>query len=447
MKAKLRTHVAALMLLAPAAAVLVAQPAAAQQRTVRVAPAINSMSVNSDQGLSPGATLRFQLQATSNAKSANVRLGSSGITVPLRQQGAGNYAGSYVVRRADRIDPTQLVTARVTHGDRTTSREFSWPSAFQALAMGAGPSPAIDRFVMRPMGRIEPGSELRFRLVGAAGGDAWMDIPGVINGIDLAETRPGVYEGTYTVRRRDNPDAFNRAVATLRNGNQRATARVDVRGGRDFARDERPPQITDLLPANGERISERGRVQIGARLADEGGSGIDPASVRLRVAGRDVTSDARVTGDEVQYRSDLEPGRYNAELTVKDIAGNSSSKAWTFDVVDRDRAQGPAGPLPLRVTSHSSGATIDDASVMLQGRTAPNATVRVQVDSVANIAGRLGVSQPVMDQTIQADGDGRFNVAISPGGFPIPGSRLDVHLKASRGEQTVEERITLHRRG
>lgn len=446
MKAKLRTTVAALMLLAPAAAVLVAEPAAAQQR-VRVAPSITSMAVNSDQGLSPGATLRFQLYATSNAKAANVRLGSSGITVPLRQQTAGNYTGTYVVRRADRIDPTQMVVARVTHGNSTISRDFSWPPAFQALAMGAAPSNAIDRFVMRPMGRIEPGSELRFRLVGAPGGDAWMDIPGVISGVDLAETRPGVYEGTYTVRRRDDPNAFNRAVATLRNGNQRATARVDVRGGRDFARDERPPQITDLLPANGERISERGRVQIGAKLSDEGGSGIDPASVRLRVAGRDVTTDARVTGDEVHYRSDLEPGRYTAELSVKDIAGNSSSKAWTFDVVDRDRAQGPAGPLPLRVTSHSSGATIDDSSVMLQGRTAPNATVRVQVDSVANIAGRLGVSQPVMDQTIQADGDGRFNVAISPGGFPIPGARLDVHLTASRGEQTVEERITLHRRG
>lgn len=447
MKAKLRTHVAALMLLAPAAAVLVAQPAAAQQRAVRVAPSITSMAVNSDQGLSPGATLRFQLQATSNAKAASVRLGSSGITVPLRQQSAGNYTGTYVVRRADRIDPTQMVSARLTHGDRAIARDFSWPPAFQALAMGAGPATAIDRFVMRPMGRIEPGSELRFRMVGAPGGDAWMDIPGVISGVDLAETRPGVYEGTYTVRRRDDPNAFNRAVATLRNGNQRATARVDVRGGRDFARDERPPQITDLLPANGERISERGRVQIGARLSDEGGSGIDPASVRLRVAGRDVTSDARVTGDEVQYRRDLEPGRYSAELSVKDIAGNSSSKAWTFDVVDRDRAQGPAGPLALRVTSHTSGATIDDSSVLLQGRTAPNATVRVQVDSVANIAGRLGVSQPVMDQTIQADGDGRFNVSISPGGFPIPGSRLDVHLTANSGQQSVEERLTLHRRG
>lgn len=448
MKAKLRTHVAALMLLAPVAATLVAQPAVAQQRTVR--PVITSMAVNSDQGLSPGATLRFQLAATSNARVANVKLGDSGIVVPLRQQTAGNYAGSYVIRRVDRIDPTQPITTRVTHGKSTIARDFSWPPAFQALAMGAGPS--IERFVMRPMGRIEPGSELRFRLRGMPGADASMDIPGVISGIDLAEVRPGVYEGTYTVRRRDNPDAFRRAVATLRNGNQRATARVDVRGddrewGQQQARDERPPQITELTPANGDRLSERGRVHIGAKLSDEGGSGIDPASVRLRLAGRDVTADARVTGDEVQYRRDLEPGRYSAEVTVRDGAGNTTTKAWTFDVVDRDRAQGPAGPLELRVTSHTTGGTFDGGNVMLQGRTAPNATVRVQVDSVANLAGRVGVSQPVLDQTIQADGDGRFNVSIAPAGLPIPGARYDVHLTANRGSQTVEERLTLHRRG
>src|SRR5262245_18578387 len=102
MKSPLRTHVAGVLLLAPAA-VLVAQPAQAQQRTVRVQPALTSLAVNSDQGLAAGATLRFQLYATSNARSASVRLGDSGISVPLRQASAGNYTGSYVVRRADRI--------------------------------------------------------------------------------------------------------------------------------------------------------------------------------------------------------------------------------------------------------------------------------------------------------------------------------------------------------
>ena len=459
MQARLRSTVAAVMLLVPVAATFVAQPAAAQQQ--RAAPSITNMALNSDAGLSPGATLRVQVYATPNARRASLALGDSGISVPLRQTTAGNYTGSYVVRRSDRIDPTQLMTARVTFGDRTYSRQFNFPPGFQALAMGAGPQQqaapqrvAIERFVMRPQGRIEAGRELRFRLRGAPGADAWLDIPGVINGVDLAEIRPGVYEGTYTVRRRDNPDAFRSAVATLRQGNQRATARLDLNGrdddddrGRVAGRDERPPQITDLFPGNGERIGERGRAEISARLSDEG-SGIDPGGVRLRLNGRDVTGDARVSPDEIRYRSDLPPGRYTAEVTARDQAGNQTVKAWTFDVMaggDRDRVS--SGPVPLQVTSHSNNAVVDaNGNLVLHGRTAPLANVRIQVDSVASVGGLLGVTQPVADQTVQADRNGNFNVVVQPRGLPIPGTRYDVRLTATSGSQTAEERITLIQR-
>jgi hypothetical protein len=371
--------------------------------------------------------------------------------VPLRERTPGNYTGTYVVRRADRIDPTQFMAARVTHS-QTVARNFAYPPSFQALAQGAGPvaaGPAIERFVMRPLGRLEPGRELHFRLVGAPGADAWLDIPGVISGVDLAETRPGVYEGSYTVRRRDNLDAFRGAVASLRSGNARATAKLDMNWNgwerEQQARDERAPQITDLMPANGERITERGRAHIAAKLSDEG-TGIDPASVRLRLAGRDVTADARVTEDEVHYRADLDPGRYTAELTVRDKAGNTASKAWTFDVAYGDRERVGGGPLPLQITSHANGAVIDSGMLRLEGRTAPGANVRVQVESVANVGGLLGVTQPVMDQTIQADRNGHFSVAVQPGGLPIPGQRYDVRMTSTSGNQTAEERITLQRR-
>jgi hypothetical protein len=449
---KIRTHVAALMLLAPAAAFL-APPAAAQQQRAP-APTITSLAVNADAGLAPGSTLRFQLYARSNAQRADVVLGDSGVVVPLRQRTPGNYTGTYTVRRNDRIDPLQMMAARVTHSGRTIARNFSYPPAFQALAMGAGPAPVaaprIASLVMRPAGRVEPGRELRFRLEGAPGGDAWLDIPGVINGIDLAETRPGVYEGNYTVRRRDNLAAFERATATLRAGNRQVTAQVDnVRGDRG-PRDDRAPQITSMSPAHGERVAERGRTQISARLSDEG-SGIDPASVRLRLAGRDVTSEARVNDNEISYRADMEPGRYTAELSARDFAGNQTTKTWTFDVAERERDRdrvGAGGPLPLQVTSHNSGDAVDPGgNVALAGRTAPFATVRVQVESNANLGGVVGVTRPVMDQTLQADRNGYFNVPVPPNLFVIPGARWDVRLTATSGSQTAEERLTLHRRG
>jgi hypothetical protein len=449
MQARLRSTAAAIMLLAPLGFGLVASPAQAA-RAVVAQPSISNMSLNSDAGLSAGATLRVQVFATANARRASLTLGDSGISVPLQQKAKGTYAGSYVVRRKDHIDPTQLMTARVTFGDRTYSRQFNYPPSFQALAMGNAPAPrlAIERFVMRPMGRLEAGRELRFRLHGAPGADAWVDIPGVISGVDLAEVRPGVYEGTYTVRRRDNLDAFGKAVATLREGRHRVTARVDLRGrdeDRRAGRDERPPTISDLAPANGEQVGERGRTHISARIADDD-SGIARDSVRLRVNGRDVTSDARVSDDEVDYRADLDPGRYTAELTVRDEAGNATTKGWSFDVTPRGERLGSAN-LPLTVTSHRDRAVVDgDGRLAIEGRTAPFASVRLQVTEVANVAGVLGVSQPVADQSVQADRDGHFAFRVTPRGLPIPGTRYDVHLTASNGGLTAEERLTLFQR-
>jgi hypothetical protein len=380
MNNRLRSTVAAAMLLAPVAATLIAEPAAAQQRATVAQPSITQMALNSDAGISPGATLRVQVVGTPNARSGSLTLGSSGISIPLRQQGAGSYSGSYVVRRADRIDPTELLTARLTFGDRTFSRQFNYPTAFQALAMGASRGP--DRDEDRRAGR-------------------------------------------------------------------------DERDDRRAARDEHSPDITDMIPANGERVGERGRTRIAARLSDHG-SGVDPRSVHLRLNGRDVTADARVSEDEISYRTDLDPGRYTAEVVVRDQAGNSTRKAWTFDVTaggDRqsDRGyerQGNAGPLPLDVTSHQNNMVIDArGNLAIQGRTVPNATVRVQVDSVANIGGSFGVTQPVADHTVQADRNGYFSVGVSPrGGLPIPGTRYDVRVTSTSGPQTAEERLTLIQR-
>jgi hypothetical protein len=382
MKARLRSTVAAMLLLAPVAATLVAQPAAAQQQA---APAVTSMALNADAGLSPGSTLRLQVQATPYARSASVALGDSGVVVQLQPQSPGTFTGAYVVRRADRIDPLQLMTARVSDGQRTISRSFSFPPAFQALAMGAQAS----------------GSRADDRQ-------------------DRREERQERQE-----RREERREARN---------------------------DRSAPQITGMSPAHGERIGERGRAEVSAKLADEG-SGIDKASVRLRLGGRDVTAETRVTDDEVSFRGDLDPGRYTAELTVRDQAGNMTSKSWTFDIVERQRDRdrdrvgaAPVGDLPLRVTSHDDNARIDAAGpLVIQGRTAPHATVRVQVESVANVAGLLGLTQPVMDQTLQADGAGNFNFAVAPGPFAVPGARYDVRLTSTRGSQTAQERLTLHR--
>lgn len=107
------------------------------------------------------------------------------------------------------------------------------------------PAPAIERFTVRPAGKLLPGRELRFQLVGLPGARASLDIPGVVQNVALRETKRGVYEGRYTIRRRDNLAAFDHAVATLRRGPERFTAQVA------FADrvDRNAPRVSQLTPA------------------------------------------------------------------------------------------------------------------------------------------------------------------------------------------------------
>lgn len=220
-----------------------------------------------------------------------------------------------------------LGAAMVAQPAQAQQRAVVAQPAVRALSHAA----AIERLTVRPQGRILPGRELRFRLVGAPGGDAWLDIPGVVSGVDLRETRRGVYEGSYTVRRRDNLAAFDLAVATLRKGRHHAMARVDLPEAH-WRRDERAPRVSHLTPANGGRVDERGRTLIQARLDDDR-SGVDVGSVRLRVDGLDVTGSARITQDGVSYRERLADGQHRAELVVRDRAGNVNRTAWSFRVV------------------------------------------------------------------------------------------------------------------
>ena len=234
MKKSIRSaQLATWLLLAPTAVLVAAQPAAAQQRAV-VGPQIVSMAVHSESGLAPGATLTFTVQGTPNARSAWLTL-ANGINVPLRQISTGNYEGTYTVRRSDNLDPAGVVKISMRHGNRLTERSFSYPASFRAMAMGSAPAtrdrgpggPLVERFVMRHDGSLEPGSEVRFRVRGEEGARVWMEIPGVERRIRMQEVRPGVYEGSYTLRKSDRPDALFGAVATMRLGDRTVTANID----------------------------------------------------------------------------------------------------------------------------------------------------------------------------------------------------------------------------
>jgi outer membrane lipoprotein SlyB len=88
-------------------------------------------------------------------------------------------------------------------------------------------APRIDGFDVEPVPKAAPGNELAFTLYGSPGGTAAVKIAGATGGVVLAETEAGVYEGSYTIRKRDKITAGSTATANLRVGNNVASAILD----------------------------------------------------------------------------------------------------------------------------------------------------------------------------------------------------------------------------
>jgi len=113
-------------------------------------------------------------------------------------------------------------------------------------------------------------------------------------------------------------------------------------GHSNWRNDNLPPLIGELTPLPGARTGDAHRTTVSAHFTDKA-SGVDPASVRLRIDGRDVTAFSRIDGDDVRFHNDLRPGRHVAEVTVRDRAGNAARRSWQFDVVDHDHGSGRYG--------------------------------------------------------------------------------------------------------
>jgi hypothetical protein len=442
MRSQLRNQVAALFLLAPVALTFSALPSAAlaQQAT----PEVRSLDVNSDNGIRPGSRLRFRLEGTPRAQ-ASVRIRGIQASIPLREVERGVYVGRYVIARNDRIEPGAPIRAMVRLGNRTTTASYNIPEGLDRVAVAPVQPPAppsapalrIERFGAAPVDRLEPGTELRFMIDGVPGAAAFVDLPGVANDVQLREIRPGRYEGGYTIRRSDNlGNMSGPVVATLRNGDRVVTANL----AQPLIADNRPPNIANLLPREGDTIAGGPATQVSGTFEDRGGSGVDPASVRIMISGRNVTPEAQVSPQAFTYRGALPPGRHTVDVTARDRAGNTVRRTWGFDI-----ASAAPSNVPLQIISHENNGVFDGNVVHVRGRTAPLATVNVRVQGAPPLVGKFGVAQQVHAQTLQADPNGNFGFSFSTP-FNVPGTRYEVSVSANKADITSEARLVLYQR-
>ncbi|MDB5948747.1 MAG: hypothetical protein JWR65_602 [Massilia sp.] len=85
---------------------------------------------------------------------------------------------------------------------------------------GANYAPVIRGFNVDEVRRLAPGVELNFDVYGTPGGRVYLQIAGANRNLQLTETEPGQYQGSYTIGNRDRISDNSSVTANLRVGNQ-----------------------------------------------------------------------------------------------------------------------------------------------------------------------------------------------------------------------------------
>ena len=438
MNTHLRSHIASFFLLLPAAAGLMAWPASA--RAQPAGPEIRSLEIAADGGFEAGSQLTFTLAGTPRAE-GEVRVRGLRDVIALRETARGVYVGNYTIKRGDRATPDAEVQATLRLGNRSASAGYVLTEAMAARRPVVMPPLRIERFGMAQFERLEPGVELRFALEGAPGGTVMVDLPGVASDVVLREVRAGRYEGGYTIRRADRFNLNQPLVATLRVGDRIVTSGIALQPAAVQA-DNRPPDLVNLMPRDGETVPAGPPVLVGASFDDHGGTGVDPASVQILLSGRNITREAQVNRQSFSFRGALPPGRHSVDVTARDQAGNVLRRSWSFAVAEA----APVHSLAAEIVSHQANALIGTDPVRIAGRTVPGASVFVTVHATPPAGMVIRELPPILfRETLQADGNGAFAFVLVPQ-LPYPGVRYDIVMVSSRGNVREESRTTLFQR-
>lgn len=227
-----------------------------------------------------------------------------------------------------RWEPSQYAVLITTGNSGQAAQPYTPPEQYDNRPTPAAQISSLD---LDRSGWVRPGMDIHFTMRGTPGGTASLQIPGLSRDVPMTETSPGVYEATWTV-----PESWSQTSRR----NVTATARLRVNGvertlvsNEAFGIETQLPTIRAVTPNDQARVTV-GRPTISATFDNSTGSGIDPASVRVIVDGRDVTSDADITANNVSYTpyASLGTGVHNVTIRATDLNGNVIRKDWSFRV-------------------------------------------------------------------------------------------------------------------
>jgi outer membrane lipoprotein SlyB len=241
------------------------------------------------------------------------------------------------------------------------------PAQAQPYSRDSNAGPVIRGFNVDEVRRIVPGAELNFDVYGTPGGTAMLRIDGATRNLQLTETDPGVYQGTYTVGTRDRISASSAVTANLRVGNRVTSdvlAESLLRGG---MRHDAPRRGELAVIPKVNRFEVQGSDDLGAgNELDFTVRGTPNAKVSLAISG------AR----GVFFLPEVRPGEYSGTYTIRRsdrIAPNSAVTATivangrsTTSTLGRPLLAGSADPRPApRVAQYCANcATVEQVNVI-----------------------------------------------------------------------------------
>lgn len=281
---------------------------------------------------------------------------------------------------------------------------FMASQAHAQQSASASAAPRIDGFDVEPVAQPAPGNELVFTLYGSPGGAAAVQIGGATGGVALVETEAGVYEGTYTIRKRDRITVKSTATVNLRLGNRVASAILDEPLiGRASAR--RPAPMT--RSAAGPKI-DRFAVDPPARL-------VAGEELILTLFGSPGgTASARIVGVKGKLvLSEIRAGVYEGTYTIK----------------NRDRIAADAVVTGnLRIGNRETSAVLGQSLLASSGYPS---------ESSARQAARLCVNCGVVEaiNVVEVKGEGSYLGKIAGG---VAGAILGSQVGQGRGTSVAE---------